>query len=796
MKSNYARANSVHQLVRLSISVAIPLLIYAAVLMVGIPREISLTAREGPAVILIPIAFLVLYPAYRQTSWLGTLISFCLTLILFAIPLLGVWSSGADGQSIVDLLPWNDANMYYTDARRLLEGLPFTLGSQRRPIFAGVFAALLGLMQQNQQVTVAALNLIVAVSCFLAAREVQRSYSAAAGTLTIAVLCLFYRLQTGHVITESLGLALGAASFALLLHGARQRQINTSLLGILLLTLALNVRAGAFFILPALILWGSWSFRRTNRFSWRFLLGGFSVVLLGFVINSIVTKSICPPNVVGFGNFSYTLYGLITGGDWQQVLVDHPERAKSGGFSDSEIYGLAFEALRANPLGLVTGMFRAWKIFLFSDYPFSFVLDNTVNIGLRVLSLVALFACYLKRRDVNYSLIIAAVLAILASVPFIPPWDSAAMRVYAATIPFTSMLPGVGLAFLVEKITRQEPIEVIKKNNSPQILGIFSVVLSLLCFLGPIATKWLNKPPQSAVDVRCQAGFDSVYFHFDPGSVINLVADDSNILTHLPNIRLSDFRKGVASIEGAAQDLNGLPGSLLAKTLSDLPTNTTLINALNLKSLNQMLLIVKNSLVPNKSGLFGACGKFTTNPALQRPDFLLFYADSIKSEEKLPRVTAGATSVEPGWPASNLIDGTDAAWGSLGKDSDTIFYLTSDKAYKPKSFQITTFTGPNGTHIRDLSVVGTSDKINGSEKWHVIKSRLKANKAFSEKIIVPSLPDKSVVTIELDPNDPNLQEYKSWGLACFSNSKSYKRNYLSDSGKGGGIYVRELKISR
>ena len=145
-------------------------------------------------------------------------------------------------------------------------------------------------------------------------------------------------------------------------------------MGLLLLTLALNARAGAFFILPVIILWGAWSFRGVARVSWRFLIGGAGVVLFGFILNSILLKIIGSPHGMAFSNFSYTLYGLIVGGTWTQVMVDHPEiKALAEPELSRRIYALAFEALRAHPLSLASGLCRAWQQFMLEDYVFSFI---------------------------------------------------------------------------------------------------------------------------------------------------------------------------------------------------------------------------------------------------------------------------------------------------------------------------------------------------------------------------------------------------------------------------------------
>jgi len=625
MKLNFPLPQMVQRSLYPLISITIPLLIYATVLIVDVPTEISIAIRYGFTTVLIAIS-LLLYPAYRQSGWVGTLASLSLTLILFALPLSALWNSGiSDGYIIGGLAPWSDARGYYWDAQRLLEGGTFSEIPPQRPLFAGMLATLLALTQQNLQVTVAILVAIAGISCFLAAREVQRSHGTAAGLVVIATLFLFYRRFLGKTSTETLGLSLGAVGFALLWRGARLKQLNNCLVGIFLLTLALNARAGAFFILPALILWGTWSFRGADRFSMRFLIGGSSVVLLGFILNSILLKFVGSPNGIGFSNFSYTLYGILTESNWTQVRVDHPELNNIVEPELSRrIYALAFEKLRDNPFALVTGSFRAWNLFILGDYAFTFVNNLKANFVLQILSIIALLTCYSRRLDPNASLVIASVLGILVSVPFAPPWDADGMRAYAATIPALSVLPALGLAFLAKNMGWHPLVQVSNQENQPRSLLIFSLAIVVLSFLGPITVKAFSRTPQVA-DIKCQPGMSAVYVHIRTGSLINLVADDAIPKTRVPNIRLSDFKK---RMDGNGIDNFDLLYPEITKELTSLSPSTTMMNTFNLKDWRFVWLIADSTKIPKQSSVVGVCGKMTTNPASVGYGF--FYADSIE----------------------------------------------------------------------------------------------------------------------------------------------------------------------
>ncbi len=127
-------------------------------------------------------------------------------------------------------------------------------------------------------------------------------------------------------MSENLGVALGALGFGLLWRGASTKSILYIWSGLLTTTLALNARAGAFFMLPLLILWTGWLLRENKIISWKFLFISASAVILGFVLNLLLARLIAVPPGVPFANFSYTLYGLASGGkSWAYVFEAHPE---------------------------------------------------------------------------------------------------------------------------------------------------------------------------------------------------------------------------------------------------------------------------------------------------------------------------------------------------------------------------------------------------------------------------------------------------------------------------------------
>jgi hypothetical protein len=153
---------------------------------------------------------------------------------------------------------------------------------------------------------------------------------------------------------------------------------------------------------------------------------------------------------------------------------------------------------------------------------------------------------------------------------------------------------------------------------------------------------------------------------------------------------------------------------------------------------------------------------------------------------------AGCTTRTEAGTTGNINDGNDdLAWGAWGTTEDTIFYITLPQPAVCEMFKVITFATPAGEHIRDLTVVATSEVPSATAKWIPIRSRIGSQGEYSEKMTIPNLPNQSVITIELDPAD-SKEAYRTFGLACFSKSKGYARNYLGQ--QGNGIYIRDLQM--
>jgi len=616
------------------LSVVVPLLAYVGILLPGVPASMGLAARFSLISILLVIV-LLFYPAFSVRGWIGTLLALSVTLILFGLPLSGLWGSGmSNGTLIGGILPWSDASNYFHNAQLLLQGDRLSAWGSRRPLCAGSLGALLGITQGSLPVTLAVLVFISAAACFLLTREVQKSHGTAAGLLVLAIVFLFYRRFIGTTLSESLGISLGAAGFATLWFGARRTRINTALFGIFLLTLALNVRAGAFFVLPALVLWGVWAFRGAARISRYFLLGGTAAVFLGFFCTMLMLRLIGSSESMVFSNFASHLYGLVVGGHgWQQVSIDHPFLSElTGAARTKKIYALALDAFYAHPFGIITGAVKSWLHYFnprggwgaFGFITSSVYIERLTGAAVRlVLYLVSLWGCaycYRHRQLGHNSLMLAFVMGILLSVPFIAPMDADGMRAYAVTIPAAAVLAALGAGRAMRLIGTVMKLPPRSHGTGPtgssQPVIIFGVVLTLFVLVGPVATRMVSStaalPRSRAAETLCVRIYD--------GARLVLVEDSSASRSRIPFIRLSDFRKGLEKFEllypGCAQALYGLK------------SKTVIVSGLEVVRGTLVWLIADSSKIPDRGGIVRVRRHRPSDRVLRRYGF--YYADDIR----------------------------------------------------------------------------------------------------------------------------------------------------------------------
>lgn len=560
--------------------------------------------------------------------------------------LVGVWQSGvSDGLMVGGLLPYSDAAGYYTDALRLLHGQRFSVFSSRRPLFAALLAGLLNLTDGDLRAALVILTSLTVVAICLAAREVQRTFGLGAGILMLSCLFMFYRRYIGSTLTEHLGLTFGCLAFGLIWRGTVIRRRGPVLFGLLLLSLGLNARAGAFLVLPAVLLWAVWTFRDPVQTRWRMAAGGVVAILLGFAVTGALLYAAGIPGAA-YSNFSYALYGLVVGGNWSVALQQHPELSTLPPLEQAHrVYALAWDQIRAHPLSLPLGCLRAWRAFFlgrsgtwfshilylspgWSDFRDMLLAEGVKAVNLRrdcwvlldtavrevwivTLNGLMLAGVWVLRKAWQRPLAlltIAAWIGILLSVPFAPPWDADNMRAYAATLPFVILLPVTGLAFRRAGWRKEESEG--GSSRSPRPLGLlaFSLLLVALQILGPVAVmagrspRWMNggAPPCAA---GCQTPGRIALVYLDPRLSVHMVgsAEEARAIPVGDTLSLRDLRARI--------HMKDYPDTWhMWRTISQMPAGTTLALAFDPRRGDAVYVQAASGTFPRSPGLFVLCG--------------------------------------------------------------------------------------------------------------------------------------------------------------------------------------------
>ena len=478
---------------------------------------------------------LILFPKTKFSGFLGFVFLLALVFFQFYWRLHGL---DTDGFTIAGIFPQNDANGYFIGTLKILYGEQITPFAARRPLFSAFLSVILYLSNHNFIVALFILAFLTSLAIYLLGMEVRDYFGVftAAITMMIVAYCYIGRFQ-GKFMTEQLGLPLVALSLALLLRGIRKRNLMYFPWAIFILSLALKARAGAFFVLPLLMLW--FVTLRNVSLS-KLALGGIvcTSVALGFLANLWLFNSISIAGSVPFSNFGETIYGMATGYRSHYALAqDYP------GVDPSKGIPIALEIIRDSPSTFLYAVVRAYREYLQPTLFFSFLYLARPQLPSIALLLSGFLAVGIIRligaRQTTWArMLFAVIVGILLSIPFVPPIDDG-IRAMITTVPFWALIVGLAAADLravrsVSEDTWKVELPAINPLLVFSFLMVFAVTLGWLLVRGS-ARATIEK-------VNCDAGEVPVALMASPGSFINVVRNSSRPVSWLPDIRREDLR--------------------------------------------------------------------------------------------------------------------------------------------------------------------------------------------------------------------------------------------------------------
>lgn len=444
---------------------------------------------------------------------------------LFLIPLIDAWmfyplgieNINTRATALGGILPWTDARGYYWGANHFLETGVLDAWNTRRPLNAILFSIRLWLTNNHFEAALVIQALLCGISCLLVTKSITQTFGKISGIATLFMLFLFGAVFIPTTLSETLGLTLGCLAFVFLWAAVQTQKSSLFFNTGLMLMAGLNARAGAFFILPLLIVWLGYHFRNQSTqkihriFNWK-IAGIFTLGLLcGLFFNFVLIKFYADPTSTGgamHGNFAATLYGLVSGGKtWNYAYTMFSSLPfKSEAEFAHFLYQQSFEQFKANPVLLLQGLLKGWFGPIESALRF-FQFGTSHSLILKffiLLSGIFIFIYSIWRAiqlhkiyKTEIGLISTALFGMFLSAAVI--WTDGQFRVFAVTVPFFAAAFGIILGALFLNTTQMQkklPINKSTQAARSEIMPtyVLSYTLLIAAFIGPLFIKTVNMP--------------------------------------------------------------------------------------------------------------------------------------------------------------------------------------------------------------------------------------------------------------------------------------------------------------
>lgn len=439
---------------------------------------------------------------------------------------------------VAGIIPRSDAWLHFVQAIQVASSGGTDVFFNGRLIYPAFLSSLLALTGLNLAVSMYLSATLVLLACGIAARFVAwRAGWFAAACLCLIVWVYFRNDGCGAAMTENFGLLAGLLAIPFFIKGFHSGRVSVFAFGVFLIGIGFSARPGALFLLPALGFatgFLSWQQHRScyRAFAAIVLAGVFG--LAGLVSNGILTSTLLRTEGVAFGNFAYSLHGLLHGTDWEDSYSKYQGDTK-------RIMQINRERLRDDPASLARGIARAYGETFGRRFLFRFGRESRLAaLGMLGFCIAGVAVWFLPRWRSEAPWISASFLGILASIPFAPPWD-ASVRPYAVSIPLQAFLAGAGWIMLYQLaqvlLTKNhgESARDARSFSAPtlHLPTCLAAVVLFLAFVGPFLLR-TELSPASGGELT-----------FLPGASVTVVEDSSQLAG---SVSEPTFRRGLAEL--------------------------------------------------------------------------------------------------------------------------------------------------------------------------------------------------------------------------------------------------------
>jgi len=556
----------------------------------------------------------------------------------FFLPVFHAWLGyplfkGADQESysaLLGILPWSDAPAYYSGAGHLLQEGDLNDWNTRRPLNAILFAIRLWLSGGNFNTALLLQAALCAVASLGAASALAKTWGKKSGLLVGFCLWFYASTYLPTTLSETLGLTLGALAFTCLWQGLKLSRLWVMLMGCFFYTVALNARSGTFFVVPLLIIWLGFAFKKEGqRYNWSASLLALITVLLAFLLNH--SLALLYGDVANGGlqaNFAHTLFGLVAGGKgWAYAHEVYANFTGSEPEFARHLYQQSLELFLNKPwllgLGLLKSGLGACKGMLNILLPTS-VENIVLKSSLRVLGGLVLLALFWKAKTLyryypkQLQFLLIALVGIAASSCVI--WKDGGVRVFAASFPFIAAFSGLLLV---------KPREHLEASSSSMFESYASIIVAGLLYLAAfIMPPFMTETQKEGLPtLACTLGTEPLRIKapsLAPHKIIKRKPDLS-IAEKFSTLSQQDYQALLTL--GAIEKVPSEAFQMLIPMTEVQPLGIGLIYSSTRKS---TVYIVGPEIIFKQNKPLEVCGHFLPS---KQP--LLFYVDSFKSVENL-----------------------------------------------------------------------------------------------------------------------------------------------------------------
>lgn len=478
-------------------------------------------------------------PRYGDYLNLLLILSFCALILLYK------WTSGySDNGVIGGLLPYKDGRNYYSGMQAILDGQLISkdgLQAAGRPLFPGFLAIILLMTGMNLQLALAVIMAGAAVGTYGVGCLVNKDMGRLPAILLTALLVCYILVFGGYTMSESAGYIFGCLAFIILWSGARDLDLVAYLIGLVVLTMALSIRTGAFFMIPMLILWAGFVFRAEKRFAWK--VAGLATVVSALTLltlNFIYPRFIVEPGGITSGNFAYMLYGQVRGGvGWHAALEAYPSR------DPGIILRASLTYFQKHPLSFFVAVAKSYWQFLFSNFGmFEAIagrgvplLDSALWLLRSALLVSGVLQCLRHISQPKYSFALAGFGGVLLSVPFLPPIDGGS-RFYASSAPFIFLVPALGTLLFSRKEVVNGPSPA---SSRSRIVSYVCLAITIAFVVAPVIIQRNRNASNFNPNATCPTGEEQVAVRVYPGSYIDLV--HNGVCGLVPSVCMGDLER-------------------------------------------------------------------------------------------------------------------------------------------------------------------------------------------------------------------------------------------------------------